>query len=304
MRVENQRRLILYLTFSFLPVWIPTLIYTAGGGAYESQTMYAILTYSMLCPAVGMVLTRLITREGFPMRGKGSLGLRISFRKGKWRYYLAAILLPTIYLEAGYGLFYLLFPESFQPTLLQETGIPKNALWLYPLATCINTCALSVGALGEEAGWRGYMMPKLEELFGIRKAVLIGGLIWGIWHYPAIAAGHGYGTGYRGAPWTGFLVFTLATVAYGAVMTLLTKKSGSIWPTVFLHAVNNGGGSILGLCFDGEKLTGLAAQAPVAGLIQELPLLLIGGIAAVWLCRENQRGTPPVSQEATSMLRS
>lgn len=288
MRVENQRRLILYLTFSFLLVWIPTIVYTAGGGAYESQTMYAILTYSMLCPAVGMVLTRLITREGFPMRGKDSLGLGISFRKGKWRYYLAAILLPTIYLEAGYGLFYLLFPESFQPALLQETGIPKNALWLYPLATCINTCALSVGALGEEVGWRGYMMPKLEELFGIRKAVLIGGLIWGIWHYPMIAAGHNYGTGYWGAPWSGFFTFTLMTIAFNAVMTFLIQKSGSIWPAVFLHAVNNGRGSILGLCFDGAKLTGFAAQAPAAGLIQEIPLLLLGVTAFLLLGRKKK----------------
>lgn len=282
------KSLILYLIFSFLPVWIPTIAFTAGGGAYESRTMYTILAYSMLCPSVGMLLTRWITREGFPMKGKGSLGLGISFADKKWVWYPVAAVLPTIYLEAGYGLFYLLYPESFNPALSEGTGIPANALWMYPVATIINTCALSVGALGEEAGWRGYMMPKLEELFGIRKAVLIGGLIWGIWHFPAISAGHGFGSGYWGEPWSGFLVFTLMTIAIGAVMTYLTQKSGSVWPAVFLHAVNNGRGSILGLCFDGEKLTGFAAEAPAAELIRQIPLLLLGVTAFFLLGRKKK----------------
>ncbi len=286
----TKKRLALYLIFSFLPIWIPTIAYKAGGGTYESQTMYLILACSMLCPSLGMLLTRLITGEGFPVTGKGSMGLGISFAGGKWVWYLAAVLLPTIYFELGYGLFYLLFPESFNPAGLQETGIPIGALWMYPLGVISNTCAASVGALGEEAGWRGYMMPKLEELFGTGKAVLIGGCIWGVWHFPAIAVGHSFGTGYWGEPWSGFVVFTLMTVAIGTIMTYLTKKSGSVWPAVFLHAVNNGTGSILGLCYEKEKLTGFAAEAPVAGFIQQIPLLVLGIMAFVLLCRKKNSG--------------
>lgn len=292
LRMKNNhmivKRLLLYLTFSFLLVWIPTIAYAASGGEYDCGTMQALLAYSMLCPAVGMLLTRWITREGFSLKGKGSLGLAISFADRKWVWYLAAILLPSIYYESGFGLFYLLFPESFNPAQLESMGIPSGAVWMYPIVVITNTCAASVGALGEEAGWRGYMMPKLEELFGIKKAVLIGGVIWGIWHYPAIAMGHNFGTGYWGEPWTGFAAFTLMTIAIGAIQTYLTKKSGSVWPAVFLHAVNNGLASILGLYYDGEKLTGVVAQTTVSNLLIAIPLLILGIIAWVLLCRTKE----------------
>ena len=43
-------------------------------------------------------------------------------------------------------------------------------------------------ALGEEAGWRGYMMPRLKERFGLLNGRMLGGVIWGVWHWPHHAA--------------------------------------------------------------------------------------------------------------------
>lgn len=43
-------------------------------------------------------------------------------------------------------------------------------------------------ALGEEIGWRGFLLPRLEPL-GQWKAILVSGIIWGIWHAPVIAQG-------------------------------------------------------------------------------------------------------------------
>lgn len=280
------KRLLIYLIFSFALVWIPTIIYMANGGEYDSLQMNTILTYSMLCPSIAMLLTRWFTKEGFPMKGKGNLGLGITFSDKKWVFYLAAILIPLIYHELGAGLIFLLFPESFNSARISEIGISEGALWMLPFVVIASTCMVSVGALGEEAGWRGYMMPKLEELFGIKGAVLIGGIIWGVWHFPANMAGHNFGTGYWGEPWTGFVSFTLFTIAVGTVMTYLVKKSGSVWPAVFMHAVNNGGGSILSLYFDEEKLTGLASEPPVLGVLQGVPIFIMGIVALLLLIKD------------------
>lgn len=282
------KRLLIYLFFSFSLVWIPTIVYMANGGEYDSLQMNTILTYSMLCPSIAMLLTRWFTKEGFPMKGKGNLELGIIFADKKWVFYLAAILLPFIYRELGAGLIFILFPESFNPAQISEIGISEGALWLLPPVVIASTCMLSVGALGEEAGWRGYMMPKLEELFGIKGAVLVGGIIWGVWHFPANMAGHNFGTGYWGEPWTGFVSFTLFTIAVGAILTYLTKKSGSVWPAAFLHAVNNGGGSILSVYFDQEKITGFVAEPPVLGMLQSIPLFIMGGIAVLLLLKEDK----------------
>ena len=279
------RRLLIYLAFSFLLVWIPTIIYLAKGGEYQSPAMQSILGYSMLCPSIAMVLTRWLTKEGFPMKGDNSLGLGIIFKDKKWIWYLVAIFLPWIYWELGMVLMYLVAPQSYDPAMLTEIGISEKIAWLYPISIIISTCIFSIGALGEEAGWRGYMMPKLEELFGTGRAILIGGVIWGAWHYPAIAAGHNFGSDYWGAPWTGFFVFTLFTIFMGAILTYLTKKTGSVWPAAFTHAVNNGSGSILLLYFNEEKLTGIWTQTFVSGLLRELPAMLFGVVAIVLLCR-------------------
>lgn len=292
MRSKNKltvKRLWIYLAFSFLLVWIPTIIYMIRGGEYESSSMQAILTFSMLCPSIAMLLTRWLTKEGFPMKGDNSLGLGITLKDKKWIWYIVAILLPWIYGELGFALLYLIAPESFDPSMLSEYNISEGGVWLFPLSVMINTCIFSVGALGEEAGWRGYMMPKLEELFGTGWAILIGGVIWGVWHFPANMIGHNFGTGYWGEPWTGFLTFTMFTICMNAILTYLTKKTASVWPATFTHAVNNGAGCILILYYNQEKLTGIMAETVVARFVMEIPALLIGMVAIVLLCHKDKK---------------
>ncbi|NJL35021.1 MAG: CPBP family intramembrane metalloprotease [Chloroflexaceae bacterium] len=58
------------------------------------------------------------------------------------------------------------------------------ALTLFPLFN-------SIFAMGEELGWRGFLLPRLLPL-GQERAILASGVIWGIWHAPAIAQGHNY----------------------------------------------------------------------------------------------------------------
>lgn len=40
-------------------------------------------------------------------------------------------------------------------------------------------------AIGEEYGWRGFLLPRLMDKFNLLYSSVILGLIWGFWHFPA-----------------------------------------------------------------------------------------------------------------------
>lgn len=285
----TKKRLVIYLLLAFLLVWIPTILFAVNGGDYESGAMDFILTYSMLCPGIAMLVTRFVTKEGYGVNGKGFLQLGIDFKNKKWVWYIFAIICPIIYMDLGVGLLYLLFPQCFNPEMLKVHEVTKDMLWMYPVVGITSTVMVSVGALGEEIGWRGYMIPKLEEIFGLKKAIIVGGIIWGIWHFPANYIGHNFGTGYWGEPWSGFLIFTICTVFMGAVLVLVTKKTESIWPATFLHAVNNSGANILSAFFDRSQLTGIWSETVVTAAIQFVPVILLGICAIMVLCSDKEK---------------
>ncbi len=118
----------------------------------------------------------------------------------------------------------------------------------------------AIAALGEELGWRGWLLPKLMPL-GILPAVIISGLIWGLWHAPLVLLGHNY----PGVP--GVLALACMTgmcIAIGAVFAWFRLRSGSVWPAALGHgAFNAGAGLHLIFGVAGEKID--VTQATVLG---------------------------------------
>ena len=106
--------------------------------------------------------------------------------------------------------------------------------------------------LGEEFGWRAYLLPKLMPL-GSHKAVLLVGAIWGVFHWPLIFMGYEYRFDYWGAPVVGPLLFMLVTMFGDSVLLAwVTLRTGSVWPACIAHGVNNAGGLLLVYFLRGE----------------------------------------------------
>jgi len=279
-------RLGVYLFISFAIPWTMAITFALNGGEYESSTMQFIMMFAMLCPSIAMLFTRWITKEDFLLTGNNSMKLGITLKNRKWIWYIVAFTLPMIYNDLSTALLLLFQPDCFDVTMLEKNGMDSGILWILPIAVISSAATLSVGALGEEAGWRGYMMPKLEELFGTGWSVLIGGVIWGVWHFPINMMGHNFGTGYWGEPWSGFISFTIFTIFVGAILTLLTKKTGSVWPATFLHAVNNTGAGILGAFVNQEKISGIFEDPVIGGTILKIPVILLGTVAIIMMCKK------------------
>lgn len=287
---EMKKRLCIYLLLSFVPVYVMQMLYHGFGNEYESAGMQVILTLSMLCPGAAALLTRLITGQGFKLTGPGSLMLGLSFRNRKYIWYLLACILPVLWCESGWLVYYMVFPENFDKTFPALQDVPPRILFVIPIVVIINACIISFGALGEECGWRGYLYPALRELYGRRRAAVAGGVIWGIWHWYAIFMGHNFGHGYKGEPWSGFLVFTFFCVGAGIILDEFTTKTGSVWPAAFMHAVNNTAwsSSLLSCAYRDQPSGGPGNEPTVNLAVTMVPVLIIALL--IWVKQGKETG--------------
>lgn len=291
-RKLEAKRFFIYVALSFILAWIVMFAFILTGHKWDEENrLITLVSLGMLSPVIAHLLTRWLTKEGFPLTGKGSLMLGISFKDKKWIYFIIAMLLPWLYFELGQAISILAVPEAFNPEYYKTFGIDKKMIFIVPIAGIINGTIASFAALGEEGGWRGYMMPKLMELVGTRKAVFIGGIIWGLWHAPLTCVGHNFGTDYPGFPYLGILIMCVDCTFLGSLLTYVTVKSGSIWPATIMHAVNNVNPSILKFFFETEKANTLMPHPILGWIFDFIPTIIIGLICLVLLCREDTHGT-------------
>src|SRR5215213_8799653 len=89
-------------------------------------------------------------------------------------------------------------------------------------------------ALGEEIGWRGYALPRLQARRSALSASLILGVIWGFYHLPL------YFTGQAIRPLSLFPLFVVSTIALSVIITwMYNSTGGSLLLVVLLHATYN-----------------------------------------------------------------
>src|ERR1051325_7008488 len=78
-------------------------------------------------------------------------------------------------------------------------------------------------ALGEEIGWRGFLVPELSRFMNFTQVGLISGVIWTLWHFPLILFGNYHGAG---PLWYSLAMFTLLVMATSFVQAWLRLASG------------------------------------------------------------------------------
>lgn len=274
------KRLLIFLFLSFGLTWIIFAAAIMKGMKWDGSdyAMEQFVGLGMLMPFGANLLTRMITKEGFPLTGKDSLMLGIRFSHKMWKYYLFALLIPWICIELGNVLTLLVCSKAYDKELLQTAGLDKGITYVYPLIAISSAAILSFAALGEEEGWRGYMMPKLIYLLGMKKALIAGGVIWGLWHAPLTCIGHNFGTGYPGFPYVGILLMCVMCTLMGILLTFVTVRTNSIWPAAIMHAVNNASPSILRFYINDEVLEGNLPNPILRFVFMWIPLVIIDGI--------------------------
>lgn len=282
------KRLCIYLFFSFGIAWAIFFAFIFTGHKWDGSNteMEAVVGLGMLAPVMANLITRWITREGFAVTGKDSLMLGISFRNKKWLYYLFALLVPWLYFELGAVLILAIVPKSFDSEYIKVLEVDKTLVFVLPFICMIGGTIGSFAAFGEEGGWRGYMMPKLMNLMSLPKAVIVGGIIWGIWHAPLTIVGHNFGTDYPGAPYLGIVIMCIDCTFMGIMLTYITMKTNSIWPAAIMHAVNNQNPTILSVFVNTEILEKNGINQFLRIAISMFPSGILGMICLFLMIRD------------------
>ena len=291
MSIKEKQGFGFYFLFAFGLAWLlqvyASLLLIRDGNATAYQ---ALLAVSMFCPLAATLLVKKV----FQHQPTG-IGWKV---QGKRRYWLAAWFGPAVFTVLAAVLYFAVFPhrldlsgswlaaayggEMDAQTLRRELGVSnlsymlETGLFAVTLAPLINMFA----AVGEEAGWRGYMMPRLKERFGLLNGRLLGGVIWGVWHWPLmLLVGYEYGTNYLGAPVLGLFVWCVVCFALNTLLDWLYEKTGCIWVPSIAHGAFNAVASLfVVLTNPADTYYNVLGPMPI-GLIGMLPMLA----AAVWL---------------------
>ena len=272
---EDNKRLIIFLVCTFVIAYILQFAAMFSGNAMVYQVLISI---SMFAPLGALA----ISHKGISIK---KTGVSWDFRlKGNVKYLVLAWLMPAVFTVVGAALYFLMFPKEFDISCGMLTAsmpiqitMPAWTLVLAQFLGCITYApALNMlFAIGEEAGWRGYLTPELTKRFGRRPALVMSGLIWAVWHFPLIIfAGYQYGVGYYGAPFTGLIAMCIFTTVVSIMLSFLYEKTKCIWVPAIAHGAINAVAAI-GLYFTDGKMTGYILGPTLAGLISIVPLAIV-----------------------------
>lgn len=177
---------------------------------------------------------------------RSDVGVRdIGLRLGRIRWLLTAAVLPLGIALLTTGVALAVPGIAFSPgvELLPGVALPGGVPGLIAgigIVLALGVTVNAVLAVGEEVGWRGYLLWELAPLGFWRASALIG-VIWGLWHAPVIVEGYNYPS----FPLLGVLVMTLATVTFSLLYTYLVVRARSVLAAVFFHGVFNASGGLV-----------------------------------------------------------
>jgi membrane protease YdiL (CAAX protease family) len=147
------------------------------------------------------------------------------------RWYLVAVGLPVVLLGVESAVFWL------SGNSLYPSRIPGALAGFIPSLVFLTLIA----GLGEEPGWRGFALPRLEARYAPVVATLLLGLAWAFWHLPLVVVDPRFPHGFTSAmPLVLLAVFTLVGIALMAFFyTWIYNATRSVLLVMILHGSFN-----------------------------------------------------------------
>ena len=215
-------------------------------GAFDAFVLYAgkmdagnllYVTGAMWSPALAAFATKWLFDESIR---------EMPWALGRSRYVWLGYLIPIAYALPVYLVVWLTglgafadaeFVRRTAETFAFPAFPPAVTLVLFVLLTAsLGLVGKTSRALGEEIGWRGFLVPELSKVVGFTGISLISGAMWAVYHFPVlIFADYNAGT----PVWFGLGCFTIGVIAESFIYAWLTLRSGSLWPAAFLHGSHN-----------------------------------------------------------------
>ena len=246
------RAVIVFVILACALAWLVMLPLWLGGTGLRNPLTGVLLPVMMFTPLVSVLLVVFFVQKPRPRPLPEFLGMwplrplkRIIWMSVFGILGSALVIIAGVFLAAGLGLVRpdLTHFSGFAATLQVATaraGVPIGSiptglivliqLLVIPFASLINGFL----TIGEELGWRGYLLPSLRPL-GTWPALLISGAVWGFWHSPIILLGYNFNQ----PNLFGVVMMMGGCILYGVLLGWLRLRTASIWPSVFAHGAFN-----------------------------------------------------------------
>lgn len=223
--------------------WINIIIFLLIVSALSVAPYYALVKLNPANIYIGVLMWVPAVAAFLTLKIRGGAISSMPWRGGELRFNLGAYVIPILYISIAYILAWLLGSYDIINTATieewsRELGLDSGAvavvmIVMVLLLATIGFITAGVTVLGEEIGWRGFLIWELRKLFPFGAVAIISGLIWSFWHWPIVLY---YGGG--SFPFQ-MATFTVTLVSMSIIMTYFTFKSSSIWPAVIFHSAHN-----------------------------------------------------------------
>lgn len=232
---ETLRRhcIVLYLAVTFAVTWSAWLGLAASGHVV-AVGFSPIYLLGLLGPLTGAVATTAIVHGTHGLRELGARMVRIRVGLSWWG---AAIALPLALAAATYLV--LLASSMF---LLAPVELPTASAFGkfvgYPVTNplALTIFLFAINGLGEETGWRGFLLSELQRRWSPLKASGLVAIAWGLWHVPAFLIN----ANYRAMPTSLLPMFFVGLACGSVVLTWLYNRGRqSIALVAAWHAIYN-----------------------------------------------------------------
>lgn len=230
---SSKKQILTYLVFLFLFSSVFYFLILRAGSLRSGGRLYVLGI--MWCPAMATFLTMRLNR-----RSLAELGW-------KWRgnFQWASWFVPLLYAAIAYFVVWTTglggfpnpdFAKNAAATLGLRTSPAVSTAIYIPLLCIFGLIGSLSSALGEEIGWRGFLVPELAKNVSFTWTAVISGVVWSVWHYPVLI----WGDYNAGTPtWYGLTCFTVMVISISFVFAWMRLKSGSLWTGAMLHASHN-----------------------------------------------------------------
>ena len=285
----DKKKFTIYMIFAFGLAWVIQIIASIFARNGNVAVFQLLLMVCMFMPFLATLIARI------PLKGMGW----IPKLKGNIGWILLAWFGPMVLTILGAAIFYIIFPNRLDwsgsymaiqmgeeaMAELQATGI---TIPLLTIVTIVQACSYvpiinGLAGLGEEVGWRGVMYPMLKDKIGRVKGMILGGIIWGAWHWPAmILAGYEYGLEYWGAPFLGMAMFCLYTTVGGIILDVLYERTKCIWVPSVGHGAINATAGVPALMLNAEFADQLTIGPFPIGIVSMIPYIIVAILLLVF----------------------
>ncbi|MBR2524713.1 MAG: CPBP family intramembrane metalloprotease [Clostridiales bacterium] len=295
----DKKKITMFVVITYVIAWtlqiVGSVYMVNNPGTTGTLVFRGSLAVCMFAPFVAaLIANKGLRGMGWKPKFKGNIG---------WLFLAAYVALPLTAL--GAALFFVIFPNTFDMTgtmlaakaqaqgvnleeVLKQVGMDMKTYLIVQLvpAAFIAPFINIITAIGEEVGWRGFLYPELNKSFGKIGTWLIGGTIWGVFHFPAIIfGGYEYGFDYLGAPVLGLLTFTVCCIVLGILEEVVYDRTKCIWYAALLHGSFNAMATLPQVFMNANDpdLDKLMVLGPLPnGLIAMIPFIIFAVILGAW----------------------